>query len=205
MRVYPIGLLALVCSTSHAAVVTFGLNIEFSGGTPPAGVAPWVTATITDTGPDAVTIAIVNGGLIGSEFTRGFYLNLNPAMNAANLVFGTPTQVGTFAIPSIDKGTDAFKADGDGFFDLRFNFATAAPQRFGAGESITWPVTGITGLDATDFDFLSVGSNSGLPAAAHVQGIGANGEDSGWITVPEPAAGSLLLLGAALMGRRRRV
>jgi hypothetical protein len=51
-----------------------------------------------------------------------------------------------------------------------------------------------------NFNIRSVGSGNspnGLYVAAHVGGIGVNGDDSGWVTVPEPTtmiAGGLLLL-----------
>lgn len=205
-----IGLGALaVASSLHAAIITYDMAIEFSGATAPAGAGPWMRFTIADTAPDTVSVKIDNIGLVGTEFVSGAYLNLNPALNPASLNFSLPVQVGSFALPSIDKAVNAYKADGDGFFDIRFNFANANSQRFGVGESVTYTVTGISGLNATDFDFLSVNGppdKNGFPAAAHVLSIGLDGEDSGWVTVvPEPASMSLLALGMLPLLRRRRV
>lgn len=196
-------LLALSAS-AHAALV-FDTSIEFSGATPPAGAGPWVRTTIADAGANAVTIKIENVGLVSTEFVRELTLNLDPALDPTLLGFNSPVQVGTFALPTISTGVNLFKADGDGFFDVKFDFATANPQRFGVGETVTYTVTGITGLDESDFNFISVNGpvgNNGWPVAAHVQGIGAGGNFSGWVTVPEPALGALALAAIPLLRRR---
>jgi hypothetical protein len=45
-------MLVLASATAQASTLTLGLDVEFSGGQAPAGVAPWVTATFDDaTGP----------------------------------------------------------------------------------------------------------------------------------------------------------
>lgn len=194
-----------VAGAANAALV-FDSAIEFSGATPPAGAAPWLRTTIANAGTDTVTIKFENINLVGTEFVSKMFLNLDPAMNPADLSFGSPVEVGTFALPTINKGTNLYKADGDGFFDLVFEFATANPQRFGAGESLTYTVTGITGLNENSFNFLSVNGpvgNTGYPVAGHVQGIGPNGADSGWVTVPEPCSLALLVAAIPLLRRQR--
>jgi hypothetical protein len=139
-------------------------------------------------------LKISNGFLSSQEFISGVYLNYTG--DATLLDFGTATIVGSLTSPTINTGSDAFKADGDGFFDIFLDFGTTAP-RFGQGDSISWVISGAT---AAQFDALSVGSGNspdGLFAAAHVQGIGLDGEGSGWVTIPEPStylAAALLLL-----------
>jgi len=208
LRGFAAGALALAASQATAAVIVFNTGFEFSGGTAPSGPQPWTRTTITDVAADTVEIKFENLNLTGSEFTSKWFLNLDPALNPTAVNFGSPVQVGTFALPTISKGADAFKADGDRFFDFEFEFATANPQRFGPGESLTYTVTGITGLDAADFNFVSVNGpagNNGYPVAQHIQGIGANGNLSGWVTVPEPSTLGLAAAAVCGLARRRRV
>jgi hypothetical protein len=54
---------------------------------------------------------------------------------------------------------------------------------------------------AESFNFLSApdGGSGPFLTAAHVQGIGPRGDDSGWVTVPEPTGLALAGLGAAVL------
>jgi hypothetical protein len=63
-------------------------------------------------------------------------------------------------------------------------------------------------LTASSFNFLSApdGGHGPFYTAAHVQGIGIDGNFSGWVTVPEPATWALVTTGGAglaLAARRR--
>jgi hypothetical protein len=215
-----IGSALLSPSTSSAASgITYQFDNEFSSGTPPAGPAPWITASIQTTTPGTVLLTIANNGLIGSEFVSGFYLNLNTNFSPLNLSISYVSSAGSFLIPSvgsgtIERGTDSFKADGDGKYDVLFDFSVSG-STFGAGESVTYQISGIAGLTADDFVYLSApnGGHGPFYAAAHVQGIGADGALSGWvdpslgaqpILVPEPASGVLLALSLGFLGVARR-
>src|ERR1051325_3347100 len=203
-----------------ASGITYLFDNEFSSGTPPAGPAPWITATIQNVTPGTVQLTIANNGLIGSEFVSGFYINLNTNFSPLNLSISYVSSLGSFTVPSvasgtIERGTDSFKADGDGKYDVLFDFSTVSGTTFGAGESITYQISGISGLTADDFVYLSApnGGHGPFYSAAHVQGIGADGSLSGWvepslgaqpILIPEPSSCALVAVSLGLLGLARR-
>jgi len=204
---------------ADASIVTYGMNLEFSGGTAPSASAPWVTVTINDfnlTGMVELTIAA--NGLTGNENVSGLYLNLDPALDANDLVFSAPTKSRAFDTPAISTGLNAFKADGDGRYDILLSFATGGPpDTFIDGDSIEYTISGISVLDALSFFHFSqpAGGHGPFTSAAHIQNTGG-GEDSGWVTdgtngsvdIPEPTSAVLLLIGAVgILGfwyRRRK-
>ncbi|RJQ55610.1 MAG: PEP-CTERM sorting domain-containing protein [Nitrospiraceae bacterium] len=194
-------LIASMVSFGQATMISINLDTEFSGATPPAGTAPWLTATFDDAGtPGSVMLTMSTANLTGTEFVSTWSFNLNPALNPVSLNFAYSSGE---MFSSLTQGVNCCKADGDGFFDISFNFNNGA---FTSGETSVFNITGIPTLTALDFDFLSLGSGNspdGLKTAAHVQSIGVDGNDSGWITgettvVPEP--GTVFLLGAGLVG-----
>jgi MYXO-CTERM domain-containing protein len=197
-----------LATSAHAAIVTFDHNFEFSGGSQPSGAAPWLRATFDDGGGSgSVTLTFTALNLVDQEFARFTYFNLDPAISPAGLSFSAPTKVGTFTDPTVETGTNAFQADGDGLYDIRISFDNAPPgNRFGPGEAVTYTITA-PGLTANSFNFLSApaGGSGPFPTAAHVQGIGSSGQFSGWTThVPEPASLGVAALGAVVGLRRRR-
>ena len=201
---------------ASAGVVTFELDREFSGADDPAGPTPWLTATFDDGGsPGSVRLTMEATNLVGNEFVSRWLFNVKPTIDPTTLGVAF-TDIANVGLSSLTLGFDCCKADGDGFFDMQFNFNNGA---FTSGESAVIDFSK-PGLKAEDFDFLSTGAGNspeGLATAAHVQGIGTNDEGSGWITgvdgngrnLPEPT--SMLLIGAGLLGlggvvraRRRR-
>jgi len=214
-------LISLACVPQVGAeTLTFSTSTEYSNGTPPTGPTPWMTATFADVRPGTVELTLENTNLVGTEFVSEWCFNLDPSMDPTSLQFGTPSKTGSFTDPTIDKGVNSFKADGDGKYDFRFNFATddGVPTRFGVdesgvGDSMSIEISGLD-LTANSFYFLSepAGGHGPFYTAVHVQGIST--DKSGWVTgtgsivVPEP--GSLVMLVMAGLGllcyawRRRR-
>jgi hypothetical protein len=202
----------LVGASASATTISFALNFEFSGGTPPEGVAPWTTITIDDAadpgGANSVRVTIANVGITDQEFVSEVLLNLAPTLDPTLLAF---TAVSTSAVSSVafSTGVDAFQADGDGKFDIRFGLPPPPGDfaaKFTAGETLVFDLTYGSALSATDFDFGSApgGGQGTFHAAAQVQGIGPSDADSGWIgPVPEPGLAWLLGLGAVVVLKRR--
>jgi len=200
------GIMAIVCpSFAPGAVVSFDLDVEFSGSTPPAGAGPWLNATFDDgDSAGSVTLTLTAINLTGTEFVSDWLFNLDPGLDPTELTFslaGDPNTRG-FSDPTISTGTDEYKADGDGMYDIDIIFALSGGSsvQFDAGDVAVFTLGGISSLTADSFDYLSApaGGHGPFPTAAHVQAIG---EDSGWITtgsepVPDPATLTLLAVGS---------
>lgn len=213
-RVTAVGAFMLAAGFSgaraNADTVLYQFDNSFSGGTP-TGSTPWVVATLQDTA-GGVLLTVNNSGLNGGEFLGSLYLNINPADSSQipNLTFALQSSSAGVTAPTIQTGEDGFKADGDGKYDILFSFATANAGVFGAGDQISYLISGIPGLTVEDFVFLSTpaGGNGPFDAAGHIQGIGSN-DDSAWvdpsqgaiiIPVPEPAPAAILVLALGLIG-----
>ena len=192
----------------YATIISFDLSVEFSGATPPVGAIPWLKAVFDDGDTSgSVNMKLSTPNLTANEFVSEWSFNLDPALSPGSLVFSAPTKTGSFTSPSISTGVDAFKADGDGYFDIKLGFATGGgtSERFGVGDAVEYTITGIPSLTSASFDFLSApgGGHGPYPTAAHVQSIGE--DDSGWVTAPEPTSVILVLTGGVgFLIRRRR-
>ena len=189
---------------STAMADTFQLKYDtvFSG-TAPEGSAPWLLATFTDAGANTVTLNVSAFNLSGSEFVRSLYFNNINAPTSFSYDFTGSTA----PTPGVSQGLDAYKADGDGKYDILFAFPTSG-DRFTSGEVFNAALTG-TGLTATSFNSLSLpagGAGTWL-AATHIKSIGT-AENSGWVagtlnTVPEPVSTVLFLVGGTTLAIRR--
>ena len=214
-----LGLLAwLGAAPAASATLDFGLDIEFSGGQAPAGPSPWVTASFDDaTGdPTSVLLTIAAPGLMGGangEYMAEISFNFDPVLDPTLLSF---VAVDTLDIGATTVGTGAnlFMSDGDGDFDIMFDFPPppgTPAGRFTGGDAVTYEIFYAGGnIDVSSFDFFSdMGGGQGtFLAAAHVQNTtGAGSGGSGWIgAVPEPATAGMVAMGVIVLGcaRRRR-
>jgi hypothetical protein len=202
------GLIVLVgCAAAAAqASVVFDFNTEFSGGTPPSGPAPWITATFSDTStPGQVELTVSTAGLTSSEKVSGLYLNLDPTLDVSGLTFASLNGGGgTVGDSSLQLGENQFMADGDGKYDILLSYPTSKAT-FSGGETSSFDITysGAGTFDAASFDFLSdpAGGHGPFDAAAHVLDTSSSG-GSGWVApvAPVPLPSSLPLLAAAVFG-----
>ena len=202
-----------------AATLTLGLDTEFSGATPPAsGTTPWVTATFDDSfgGPNTVRLTMTADNLTGGgggENLELFHFNFDPSLDPTALTFSAVDNSASnpengLGDNGIFTGVNAFMANGDGNYDIVFNFPPppgGGGNRFTGGESVIYDITYTSAIDVNSFNFLSDdgGGQGTFLAAAHIQRI--NGNESGWIgVVPEPSTAALVGLGLMALARRRR-
>jgi hypothetical protein len=207
---------ALICgaisaaslSTTQAAVI-FDFDNAFSGSPPAQTNTPWLEAQFQDVTPGTVRLTVLNLGLSGSENIDQLYFNLATNMNPLALSFSGLSISGA-DLPLISLGTNQFKADGDGKYDVLLDFAQGGTitNRFDGTDTFSCLISGIPGLTANDFNYLSFPAGGAGPffAAGHVQRIG-EGSLSGWISatsagsvsvVPEPNVASFFGLIAGL-------
>jgi hypothetical protein len=207
-----LGLVLLVATRANASDFHLYFNNVFSasGVTAPAGPGPWIDVLVQDVTPGTVRVTLSDVGLSSGEFVSDIFLNLNTADSPGSLFFSQVATSGNFSSPVISQMANTYKADGDGYYDIDLAFATANDmmQRFDGTDSVTYQITGIAGLTASDFAFTSEegGGTGTWYAAAHIQGIGSGSvwaSPTGITPVPEPATVALLALSAGLcLGRR---
>src|SRR5262245_40770395 len=205
---------SLAAPRALAADYVYQFNNAFSGSAPVSTNRPWIDAIFQTVTPGTVRLTVTNLTLSASENVDQVYFNLNTALKPANLTFTLVNESGLFKVPKISTGVNKFQADGDGKYDILFNFNSGgtANTRFTAGESVTYYISGIPNLVAADFSYLSAPAGGAGPfyAAAHVQRIG-NGTLSGWLSasamtpllVPEPTTIALSLLASGVWLVRR--
>ena len=197
----------MAAGISYNANATFSLTLhnEFSGGTQPVGNVQLDFNSIV-----AGTVDLkITSQLSGTEALTQLDLNLDPSLNPIQLSFAPQplVTIGTFGAISISTGVNAFKADGDGLYDIEFDLPPPGTV-FDQSDSVTYRIMGPASLTENSFNFLSFpdGGHGPFVAAAHIQRIAPN-DGSGWIAPGVPDGGTtIMLLGGAFacLGALRR-
>lgn len=209
MRVFTVWVvgfaLAILGATPWASAdsLTFNLDYAFSGG--PS--TPGAVVQLDDVAANQVKVTLDVTAFSAFKF-NDWYLNLDPALTIGSFSAGTITGQ---TPDSIDFGTNAFKADGDGFFDLNVTYDNDPSGSLTGGETTSFIVTygGAGTFNVHSFDFFSVegGGTGTYRAAVHVTALadGASvwmGDPGTVIPLPGAAVAGLALMG--LVGLRRR-
>ena len=121
-----IAVAALAAAASMPAhAVLFGFTNEFSGGTDCGFVASGcATLEVTASGATDTHFKLT-GTMFAGEFITSLYGNINPyAVPAVENLTGT----GLASAEGFSFSQDAFKADGDGFFDWRLDLSSNPPR-----------------------------------------------------------------------------
>jgi hypothetical protein len=146
-----------------------------------------VQAVFTDAGQPANTVQLTlsAGNLSGNAYVSCWYFNLNSIMDPSALQFNASGSTGSFTSPSIMTGANGFKAGPDGKFDVLFSFSSTGDNstRFTSGDSVTYTITGISGLTADDFNWLSTsaGGSGAYTSSAHIQSGSTDAGCPAWV------------------------
>jgi hypothetical protein len=203
-----------VASVASASPIIMELDTVFDGDQSPQGNPPWIDVIFDDqTTVGSVAMTINTVGLIGSEFVSKMYFNMDPSIDADELTFTKIDHSGTFEDPSIKFGQNKKKAGPAKGFDLELSFATKDADRFGAGDSLTYLISGPMLIDSSIFEYTNFNQKpeDTYYAAAHIQGIdddfsGRVGAVEYHSNVPEPATALMLTIGglSVLTCRKRK-
>jgi len=188
---------------AQAASVTYALDYIFSPAT--GSVAPLGTVTLTDLGT-AVKFDVKNLAGAGTKLDSLYFNFAQGAINPDQLAFsnvsvGSSTYT-TLLAPMTGATVNGLKADGDGYFDGKFQFTES--NFLGHTQTLSFQLSAVNqDLGVEDFHFFSLpgGGSGSYIMASHIQNLPSTG-DSLWVgtVAAVPLPGALLFFGSGLMG-----
>lgn len=190
----------------HASAVVYPLDYIFS---PPTGtVAPLGTVTLTDLG-DEVQFDVLNQAGAGTKL-NSLYFNfdhqglVNPDQLLFSNVSATAGTYSTVLAPLTSSTVNSLKADGDGYYDGKFEYSTS--NFLGDGQTLSFRLSaGAVDLDVSDFNFFSLpgGGTGTYIMASHIQSLPDGSSlwvGTGGTVAPVPLPAAALLFGSGLIG-----
>ena len=212
------GLLSAMCACALACFSTYSNAFFFEiyyddyfGGDPLASAQPWLTATVDD-GDTLGSVTLTVNFIVVDTWPAGpldekvdkLFFNFADEFDVANLTISFNAQLSDGSdASSISVGVDSFQADGDGQYDILFDFPLPSGDTWDAGETVVFDITSTDAISALSFNFPSapaLDSISGpfLAAAKLASTDGTLETFIGASVVPVPPV--VWLFGSGLLG-----